>query len=51
MNKIKLSVTTAFVSLFSFQALAGDPAPIPEPSVLPLLILGGLAIYFIRRKK
>lgn len=54
MNKVRIGV----LSLLAFTApiaLAGNSAPpqtpIPEPSMLPLFILGGLAIYFFKKKK
>ena len=51
MNKVRIGVA----SLIAFTApiaLAGNPTTtVSEPSVVPLLILGGLAIYFFKKKK
>ena len=51
---MKQFALTLILSVASLPALAGVPAPLPEPGVLPLLAVGavgGLVLWARKRRK
>ena len=47
----KLFLMTAGYIFLVFPAFAGPPVPVPEPGMLPLFAIAGIALYIAKKRK